>query len=488
MANQYIKTGTDYNRTMQDIWQLIADTTGVAVDSTYRTNYIDDWRDWFQGYSSSFHTYSENVMGVNKAFARLSLGAAGKSARAWAELLTREFPEIAIDDANLQNKVEKILKDEEFKSEFVKYLELAFGVGTAAMVEYIVGEDIHIDFLDVDSIVPLSWHNGKILELATINLLSQGGVYYTHIQYNRSVGGNYVITNDLYASDDEGDVGHLVDPAILGIEDLQFDGVKPFFQVIKPNLTNKIDIDNPLGMSVFQDAMDTVKAIDKKYTEFDNEFCLGKKRIVVSSDALKKQIDTDSGQWVSYLGSDTVYQAVSRDGEPLFQAVDFTLREQSYINALNQEFNFLADSIGMDAGAFVFNGVSMKTATEVISEKSKTFGNKKKHDKVIKDAIYGCVMAIINCIEVIENRKYNAKVTVTMSDAVLIDAVAKKNDERIDVQNGYMPKTEYLMRNYGLSETVAKEWVARAKSEDGTVTSETLEQMFQPRKELNDAN
>lgn len=471
---------SDYNRTMNDIWAVIQAETGVDIDTTYRTQYIEEWRDWFQGYVDGFHSYTENVLGRQKAFSRLSLGAAGKTARAWAELLTREFPVIAVSDDGLQDKVEQILIGENFKTELVKYLELAFGVGTSGMVQYQVGKEVHIDFLDVDSFVPLSWRNGMVTELATINLFSREGKYFTHIQYNLHQMGNYVIKNTVYMSDSEDDLGALVPPEVIGVDDVVYHGVKPFFQLMMPNLTNKIDIDNPLGMSVFQDAMSTIKTIDKKYTELDNEFCLGKKRIVVSSDALKKEIDTDSGQWVSYLGSDTVYQAVNNSGESLFEAVDFTLREQSYINALNQEFNFLADSVGMDAGTFVYNGSSMKTATEVISEKSKTFGNKKKHDKMLKDVLYNCVWSVIHCIEAIEGRKYDVEVTVTMSDAVLIDSQAKKIDERVDVQSGLMPKTEYLIRNYGLSEEDAVRWIEEANAQSGTVTSATLETMFTP--------
>lgn len=467
---------SDYNRTLEDVWKVIQDETGVMIDTAYRTEYVNVWREWFEGYRTGFHSYTESVLGINRSFERLSLGAAGKTASAWAELLTREFPIISISDESLQDKVANVLVAENFKEEFVKYLELAFGVGTTGIVEYTMDDGVHIDFLDVDDIVPLSWRNGKVNELATINMFTQEGRYITHIQYMRSVSGNYVLENSVYVSTDENDLGYKVDPSVIGIDDVVYMGVKPFFQLIKPNMLNKIDVDGPLGVSVFSNALSTIKAIDKKYTEFDNEFALGKKRIVVSADALKKKLDTDSGQWVSYMGSDTVYQAVNSD-EPLFQAVDFQLREQSYINALNQEFNFLADAVGMDAGSFVFNGVSMKTATEVISEKSKTFGTKQKHDKMIKTVLQDCVWSIIHCIESIEGRKYDVEVSVTMSDAVLIDSQAKKAEELIDVQNGLMPKVIYLQRNYGLSEEDAVKWVELSNGE-GFVDSSTLEGMF----------
>ena len=169
------------DKTLKQVWEVIEKQTGAKVDTTYRTQYIDVWRDWFQGYRAGFHSYTEKVLGVNKSFSRKSLGGAGRCAKAWADILTREFPVIAISDQSLQDKVEEVLKRENFKTEFVKYLELAFGVGTAAIVEYIVEEEVMIDCLDVEQIVPLSWKNGKIKELATINTFYRDEFYYTHI-------------------------------------------------------------------------------------------------------------------------------------------------------------------------------------------------------------------------------------------------------------------------------------------------------------------
>lgn len=465
-----------------EVYSVIYDKTGVQVDTTFLTDCVDEWRDWYNGYVNGFHSYTETVMGTVKSFNRLSLKAGAKAANSWAELLTREFPDIAINDQVLAERVEEILKKENFKEELVKYLELGFAEGTTALVEYIVGDEVHIDFLSIDDIVPLSWKNGVVSELATINLFTKESYYVTHIQLNRYINGDYIIENIVYMSDDENDLGKEVEPEVIGLDaQVTFAGVKPFFQVIRPNIINKYDIDSPYGQSIFADGLSTLEAIDKKYTEFDNEFCTGRRRIIVSSDALKKEIDTSTGQWVSYLGSDNVYQAVARSGnEPLFEVFDVQLREQSFINALNQEFNFLADSVGMDAGTFVFNGVSMKTATEVISEKSKTFGNKKKHDKMLKTVIEDCVKAIIHCLSAIDNRQYDDEVTVTMNDQVLIDQTAKKADERIDTQAGYMPKSTYLMRNYGISEEEANQWLLKAKEEQGTVNMDALENMFRP--------
>lgn len=467
---------SNYNK--KAVYEEIYNKTGVVVD-TEMLNLIDEWSCWYDGDVDGFHNYTEIVMGVHKNFTRKTLKPGARTANAWCEILTREFPEIAIEDARVAERVQEILIEQNFKEELVKYLELGFGEGTSLLVEYIVDDKPQIDFLRYQDFVPLSWKNGVTHEIATINTFVREGKYYTHIQYNLSRDGNYVIENSVYVSDDSGDLGSKIDPAFIGLEEMEvFKGIEPWFQIIRPNIINKEDPDSPYGQAIFGDAIDTLKCIDSKYTELDQEFCLGRKRIVVSGDALKKELV--DGQWTSYLGSDSVYQAVRTDGEPLFESVDFSLREQSFINALNQEFSFLADSVGMDGGTFLYNGSSMKTATEVISEKSKTFGSKKKHDKMLKNVITKCVQSIIQALSEIDNVDYNDSVEVTMSDNVLIDDQAKKIDERLDVQSGNMPKVIFLMRNYGLTEDEAKSWVVMMNEESGQVTSESIEGMFKP--------
>ena len=63
---------------------------------------------------------------------------------------------------------------------------------------------------------------------------------------------------------------------------------KPFFWIMRPNISSNImtDLnDEELGMSIFANSIDTLKAIDSKYDGFDWEFVLGRKKVFVSAEA-----------------------------------------------------------------------------------------------------------------------------------------------------------------------------------------------------------
>lgn len=463
---------------LNEAYNVIGDHKECDTFGTYRS-YIDTWWQWYEGSVDGFHEYSENVLGQMKAFQRYTLNSAKSVSEAWSELLTREPFEMIIDDEKMQSYVEYVLEKENFGEMLPKYLELAFATSTAWMVEYIADNEVFIDYINVDYGTPISYRNGIITGLAVVNTYKQGKMFVTHIQYHESLNDNYVITNEAYASEDEGQLGKPIDIAKLNIKDIDIPNTTPWFQTMKPNIANNIDPASPFGISIFNKNIDTLKAIDKKYTEFDCEFELGKKRIVVGSAAMQKELDEETNQFVSYVSTtDRAYQAVSSD-EFVMKEIDFTLREQAYINALNKELAFLADGVGMDEGSFVYNGSSMKTATEVISEKSKTFGHKKKHDKMLLNVLYGVVNSIISAKGYIDGVDYsNIEVTITLSDNILVDDDAKRLEERADVIAGNMPKKLFLMRNYGLDSDTADIWLAQIAKESQIVDIETTEGLF----------
>ena len=48
---------------------------------------------------------------------------------------------------------------------------------------------------------------------------------------------------------------------------------------------------------------------------------------------------------------------------------------------------------------------------------------------------------------------------------MFVDKDKQKDEERTDVAAGIMPKLQYLMRNYGLSEQEAKRWLNQVDDE-----------------------
>src|SRR5690606_23505680 len=96
--------------------------------------------------------------------------------------------------------------------------------------------------------------------------------------------------------------------------------------------------------------------------------------------------------------------------------IDFKLRTSEHIDAINADLNYLSAGLGLGAGFYKFDGNSLKTATEVISENSEAFRTKKTYESVIKDVVYDLVKAICQ-LENINTKSIN----VVFSDNIVED-------------------------------------------------------------------
>ena len=84
------------------------------------------------------------------------------------------------------------------------------------------------------------------------------------------------------------------------VEIVSTKSVEPLFQLVTPNICNNIDLDSPLGISIYANALDEVKGCDLIYDSYMNEFVLGRKRIMVPLSQAKRQMEL-TGLQTQYL-------------------------------------------------------------------------------------------------------------------------------------------------------------------------------------------
>ncbi len=165
-------------------------------------------------------------------------------------------------------------------------------------------------------IYPLSWDNGDITECAfgAIRVADEKERIYLMIRRkgipdDGENSGLYYIENK-YLDADTGDEVTLPDD----IEEIVPTGYdKPKFQIIQPNVCNNIDLDSPMGISVFANAIDQVKGCDLVYDSYMNEYILGRKRILVPYSHAKMEMQKDGEVAPVFDPNDTVYFALPGD-------------------------------------------------------------------------------------------------------------------------------------------------------------------------------
>src|SRR5699024_6979537 len=116
-----------------------------------------------------------------------------------------------------------------------------------------------------------------------------------------------------------------------------------------------------------------------------------------------------------------------------------------------------------------FDDQSMKTATEVISEQSKTFKSKQSHEIIIESAsqeLIGSVVAMGELYGMISvSGEY--EVTVTFDDSIAEDKSAELDKQSQMVLNGLQSKKRAIMKIHGVTEDEALEILKEIADEEG---------------------
>lgn len=427
---------------------LIDNGYNPAQDET--TSHHDEWLNWYQGYVKDFHHYTvyNGIEMVGKD--RYTLGMAKTISEDWANLLLNEKVKI-YTGTDFDKELEKVFEYNNFRVKGNQLIELAFALGTAAFVEYLDADgEVVIDFIRAGMIYPLSWDNGYVNECAFGSMRERDGKKQYYIQIHKlNEQGLYVIENHIVDAESGADL-ELDDGMLPEVET----GIDiPLFQIITPNIVNNIDLDSPYGISVFGNAIPQLKGCDIIYDSYINEFDLGKKRIMVPISMAKIEMGKDGVARPVFDKNDTVFYALpgDRNGENKPDTFDPQIRAQEHELGINKALDLLSFKCGLGTGRYKFENGTVKTATEVISEKSDLYQSLKKHEIVLNSALTGMVKAIGRLKGVSID-----KVNIDFDDSIIQDKVSERQQDRQDVSMGVMPLWEYRMKWYGEDEETAK--------------------------------
>lgn len=434
---------------------------------------IEVWKSLYKGYYEKWHNITYQTVEGRKQRIMESLNMAKASAAEMASLVFNEKCEISISDDTLAKNIEEVFKQNKFYKKFQDYLEYSFALGGMVIKPYVEDEKIRLSFVTADCFIPLSWQNETIYEAVFPSEYKKGDKKYTHLEWHVWEDGEYVIRNELYESNGQ-DLGIKVPLETLFLdleEEVRIRGLsKPIFTYFKPNTANNIDTQSPLGISIYANALDTMKAIDTAFDSLHREFRLGKKRIIVPAHMVQVVIDSQTGEPKRYFNaSDETYEALNADENDIdIRDMTVELRVEEHIEAINALLNLFAMQTGFSSGTFTFDGESMKTATEVISEQSKTFKTKQSHEVIIEASLQELIDSIVAIAELynIFSAPENYEVAISFDDSIAEDKSAEINQQIQLVTNQLQSRKRAIMRIHGLTEEDAEQLLQEIYAEE----------------------
>lgn len=406
----------------------------------------------------------------------------------------------------LNEFVQRVLSGNAFREKMQESIEEGLALGGSALKVWAESKrdpdgneipetrKLMIGYAMADQFIPTSWDNAKVTEGVFVSRIAKGGYYYTRLEWHKWNGLTYVITNELYRSEMQKGTGPSESQDILGVryplaeiypyleEETEIPVEESLFSYWRTPIANNLDDNSPLGMSIYGNALETLHALDICYDSFVREFRLGKKRIIVPARAVRSIVDPQTGALLRYFdANDETYEALASDSPEDLKVTDnsIEIRVDEHVSAINAFLSILCLQTGFSAGTFTFDQHSgLKTATEVVSENSKTFKTIKTVQNQIRPAIEHLVRNIIDVAILYEMdidgqsieqlTKPGYSVNVVFDDGVTQDRQTNLNEGVMLVGAGLLSKYTFMTDpkyGQGLTPEQAEEELNRIKAE-----------------------
>jgi len=453
--------------------EKIAEHKNIAMnEEVYEL--IDTWKNLYKGYHEPFHQIKYHTIEGQKTRRMDTMNMAKTSAAEMASLVYNEKCEISIGDDENETAlfINDVFKKDKFDKKFQDFLEYSFAMGGMVIKPYVENGEIKLSFITADCFIPISWSNETITEGVFVNEIQRGNKKYTLLEWHTWEGGIYTVTNELYESETGTDLGRKVNLSILypGLEPVL--GIpkikKSIFVYFKPNTANNIDTQSPLGIPLYANALDTMRSIDTAFDSFHREFRLGKKRILVPEAMIRTVVDQDGNMQRYFDATDETYEAFAGDMDDTeMRDISVVLRVEEHIAAINALLNLFSMQTGFSSGTFVFDGQSMKTATEVVSEQSKTFKSKQSHEVIIESGLIELIESILAIAETYElfASKDELEISVAFDDSIAEDKSAEIDKQVLLVNAELQSKKRAIRKIFGVTDDEAMEIITEIVEE-----------------------
>lgn len=339
-----------------------------------------------------------------------------------------------------------------------------------------------IDLVTPNNFMITDYENGEISGVVFINREVVGKKYYTRLEYHRFIEDVYAITNRCYIGDSENDTSKRIDIAKTPWSDLLEESFiqnvdSPLYGVLKMPHANNVDVDSPMGLPIFSDAIEELKDLDIAYSRNSKEILDSKRTVLLDSDRL-----LPSGGKVAQTGAyfdrqresmglpDYVKNVYGNGQEDFYQEINPQLNTDTRLSGLNAILSQIGYKIGYSNGYFVFNeSTGIQTATGVEAEQQRTI----QFIKDVRDKVERCLDRVIYALNVFADL-YN------LSPVGTYEAVYSFGDITYNVEedrarwwgyvvSGKVPAWMYFEKFEGMSKEEAQAMVAEATPKQPTL-------------------
>lgn len=479
----------DYSRTIKFLHKRF--NKGYSNAEYY--NSISLWLDWYKGKLSNVHTIktSNGITTSSREMYRLNM--AKRVCEDWTSQLLNKDLKFVINGTQKSDRFIQgtkgnggVLGSNDFDNLLSAALEKMFALGTSALVielsNIVVDYEgnllaspnakINIAQKDATCILPISWINGIITEVCFLGNIVIKENTYTILTTHKKEEDGYVIYTDIM--DDKGLAVSLPDGYVPVI---RTHSQRPFFEIFKTNIANNVDLNAPLGISIYANALDVLKACDEIYDATIWDVKSGQRIVFMNKNLLARDesgnaiTPQDAKQYyMQFFGDDMVTE---KGVEQFIKEFAPSLNTDKLDKELQNQLNMLSSKCGLGKDYYKFDDGSVVTATEYQGERNDFVSNNNKMIKGLLSSLKDLIITILTIGHDVMGLSVDpsAKIDIMYNDGVDVDDTQQREQDRQDVRDGLMTKAEYRAKWYGetLEEAQAVIDQLEGRTEDGQV-------------------
>ena len=355
-------------------------------------------------------------------------------------------------------------------------LEVGLALGGMVWKPVPDGKNITVSVIPADAFYPVRFDSaGEVVSAVFVEQRQVGKKYFTKLEaHDIDKQGVYTVTNKAFESDSPHQLGReaqlsvIDDWAVLEPVATIIGADKLLFAYFKAPGGDVKDTGSPLGVSCYSRAVDLIEQADRLHSGFLWEFESGKRALYADVVAFQRK---DDGTLI--LPDKRLYRALngtSNVGEgDLFKEWSPTLREQNYLNGISAIYRRIEFACGLAYGTLSDPELVARTATEVASTKQRSIATIRDVQRNLRAALERLIFVADFYASAYNLSPRGAyQLSIEFDDSILTDAAAQLQSDLQIVNSGIMPKQVFLMRNFGLDEKTAADWLQKSRSESPT--------------------
>ena len=425
----------------------------------------------------------KNTYGVTKTRPFVSLNMAQVVAKRIASICLNEHAVITVgtEDSEAQKFINETFKDNDFYKSYERYLESGMALGGMAIKPYVDDKQIKLSWIQADAFYPLRSNSNNISGVAiasvTTKVIGKAINRYTLLEFHEWKDNDYIITNELYCSVDSADVVGKRVPLSELYPDLEEEthsqGVltRMLPTYFKPAGMNNKDRYSLLGLSVTDNAKNTLKQIDDSFDKLNWEVKMSQKKVTVSADAIQVIPDENNQAGFKQIFDSEQDVFLSLDGglddKSPIKDISLEPRVEPFISSISTNLKLLEMQVGLSSGTFTFDSNGLKTATEVVSENSMTYQTRNSHLTNVEQNIKELVTSILELAKSVKlyNGPTDEEITIDFDDAIFVDKQAQATYLLSLLSSGLISKKYFLTKQLGVTDEEAEKMLTDIDNE-----------------------